>query len=203
MDNQEREIKLYIQNLPALAERLRICGADCVRERTLERNLRLDMSDGSLQKAGRLLRLREDDGVRVAYKDHSKMEDGIVVRREIEFTADNLENALKLFKALGYEVIVSYEKYRSVYQLGDVVVALDELPYGDFIEIEAPNNTLIEGVAGMLGLDRSKAVDTNYLGLFERLKKKPGIDSHDLIFENFRGVEVSPNDMNVEPADMG
>jgi len=202
MDDQEREIKLYIQDLPALAERLRISGAEQVRERILERNLRLDTPGNDLKAEGRLLRLRKDDQIRVTYKDRAKVEDGIIARREIEFIADDLEAARKLFEALGYQVIVVYEKYRAVFRMGDVMVALDELPYGNFVEIEAPNNTLIQGVVQMLGLDGSKAVGTNYLGLFDRLKAKLGLRFNDLIFENFTDLDVSPSELAVEPADL-
>jgi len=201
MDNQEREIKLYIKGLPAVAERLRLCGAETVRERTLERNFRFDTPDNQLKNNGRLLRLRKDDHEHVTYKDQAKFEEGIIVRREIEFTVNDFESACNLFEALGYQVTVIYEKYRSIFRLGEVVVALDELPYGDFIEIEAPNNTLIGGVAQMLGLDGTKAIQTNYLGLFERLKENLDLTIHDLTFKNFRDIENSPGDLEVEPAD--
>ncbi len=203
MDYQEKEIKLYIQNLSALAERLHICGADIVRERTLERNLRLDTPNGSLKKEGRLLRLRKDDQVQVTYKDRAELEDGVVTRREIEFIASDIDIVQKMFEALGYQVIVVYEKYRSIFRLGDVMVMLDELPYGDFVEIEAPSNTLIEGVIQMLGLDGSQAITTNYLGLLERLKENLGLELTDLTFENFVSLDILSSDLAVEPADRG
>ncbi len=194
-------MKLYIQDLSALAERLRLSGAEGVRGRMLERNIRLDTPDHDLKREGRLLRLRKDDRVSVTYKDRSEARDGIISRREIEFIADDFQIALRLFEALGYVELVTYEKYRTVFRLGDVVVALDELPYGDFVEIEAPSSTLIEGVVQMLGLDGSRAVETNYLSLFTRIKKSLGLTFHDLTFENLQDVDVSANDMQVEPAD--
>lgn len=201
MDFTEREIKLYIQDLPSLAERLRVCGADLTRPRTLEINLRLDTLDSSLRKEGRQLRLRKDDRVRVTYKENAQVENGIIARTEIEFTTDDFEVTRKLFEALGYQRVVVYEKFRQVFRLGDVEVFLDELPFGDFIEIEAPNNTLIEGAAQMLGLDWSQGIETNYLGLFEIFKMNTAIEFNDLTFENFQGIEVSPADLNVAPAD--
>jgi adenylate cyclase class 2 len=114
---------------------------------------------------------------------------------------DSFAVARKLFEALGYQVVVLYEKYRRVYRLGDVEVVLDELPFGDFVEIEAPNNVLIEGVAQMLGLDWSKGIATNYLGLFALARSRRGFTFNDLTFENFRDYELSPGDMGVEPAD--
>jgi adenylate cyclase class 2 len=98
--------------------------------------------------------------------------------------------------------VVTYEKYRSRYRLGDVVVVLDELPFGNFVEIEAPNNTLIDGVSQMLGLDYSRGMAINYLGLFEIFKSHREVHFNDLTFENFKGITVSPEDLEVQPADM-
>jgi adenylate cyclase class 2 len=201
MENKEREIKLYIRDLSALADRLRVCGADLTRPRMLERNLRLDTEDHALKQAGRLLRIRQDDHVRITYKENVQVEDGVITRTELEFIADDLAVATKLFEALGYKVVVRYEKYRQEYRLGDVKVMLDELPYGDFIEIEAPNKALIDGVVQMLGLDRSCGIGTNYLGLLEIVKKNLDLNFRDLTFDNFDGLTVSPADLGVQPAD--
>lgn len=201
MEMQEREIKFFIEDLKKIAERLRLCGAELTRPRTLERNLRLDTEDQELAQSGRLLRIRTDDKVSVTYKADARVEGGVIARTEIEFEADDARLVQKLFEALGYKKAVTYEKYRSRYQLGDVVVVLDEMPFGDFMEIEAPNNTLIEGVSMMLGLDFSKGMAINYLGLFEILKSNMGIDFTDLTFENFEGIEVLAKDLGVQPAD--
>lgn len=202
MEYQEREIKLYIQNLEALAERLRVSGGELIQPRVLEKNFRLDTPNRSLQQSGRLLRLREDYHVRVTFKENAHNENGIISRTEIEFTADNIEAVQKLFESLGYMIVVGYEKYRRTYQLGDVKVMLDELPFGDFVEIEAVNNILIEGMAQMLGLNTSRAVSTNYLGLWVIAKENKGLDVRDLTFENLENVEITPSDLEVEPADV-
>lgn len=201
MDFQEREVKFYIQDLAAMADRLQATGADLVRPRVLERNLRLDTPEGALGKAARVLRIRQDDRVRVTYKDNARTEDGILARTEIEFTADNFEVTRKFFEALGYPVVMVYEKYRWVYRLGDVEVVLDEMPFGNFMEIEAPNSTLIEGVAQMLGLDWDRRVISSYLRLFAVAKQHVDLPFRDLTFDNFVSVEVSPEDLEVQPAD--
>jgi len=201
MQDQEREIKFYIQDLEAVDQRLRICGADLARERTLEINLRFDTADRSLYKSGRLLRLRQDDRARVTYKADARVEGGVIARTELEFTVDDFATARKLFEALGYQVIVMYEKYRRVYRMGDVEVTLDEMPLGNFVEIEAPSNTLIEAAAEMLGLDWSKGIATNYLGLFEIARSRRGFTFNDLSFENFADLTLLPGDMGVQPAD--
>ena len=201
MEMLEREIKFYIEDLKKIAERLRLCGANLGRPRILERNLRMDTSDQDLARGGRLLRIRIDDKVSVTYKADARVEGGVIARTEIEFEADDDRMVRKLFEALGYRVTVTYEKYRSRYTLGDVVVVLDELPFGDFVEIEAPNNTLIEGVSQMLGLDFSKGMAINYLGLFDIYKSNREVEFKDLTFKNFEGITVSPEDLKVQPAD--
>lgn len=198
---QEREIKFYIADLALIEERLRLTGAVLTRPRTLERNLRLDIGDHRLAREGRLLRIREDDRVSVTYKANARVENGVIARTEIEFEADDARMVQKLFEALGYRVVVTYEKYRAVYRLGDVTVVLDQLPFGDFIEIEAPSNTMIDGVAQILVLKWSRGMAINYLGLFEVLKTRVAIDFKDLTFENFAGLEISAEDLGVQPAD--
>ncbi len=201
MSFQEKEVKFYIQDLSKIADRLRVCGAEKIRPRMLEKNLRLDTEDHTLQKGDRLLRIRQDDQVRITYKDNAKTENGVVTRTEIELTCDDFNVTRKLFEALGYRVTVMYEKYRCEYRIGDAVVVLDEMPFGNFLEIEAPNSALIEGVAQMLGLDWSKSIGTNYLGLFQALKEKLGLGFNDLSFTNFEGLSLSPADLGVAPAD--
>ena len=202
MDFQEKEVKFYLHDLEAMAARLEATGADLVRPRVLERNLRLDTPDGALTAEHRVLRLRQDDQVRVTYKDNTHTEGGVLVRTEIEFSTDSLEVVRKFFEALGYQVVVLYEKYRRVFHLGDVEVVLDEMPFGNFMEIEAPNTTLIEGVAQMLGLNWDRRGNASYLGLFDILKQHKDIDFRDLSFANFASLEISPADLEVEPADI-
>jgi adenylate cyclase class 2 len=201
MSNQEREIKFYIQNLKAAEQRLQASGALLTRPRVFEINLRFDTSDYKLFKTGRLLRLRQDDRVHVTFKSNAHVEGGVIVRTELEYTVDDFITARKLFEALGYQVMVTYEKYRQVYQLGEVEVDLDELPFGNFIEIEGPSNEQIEDAAHKLGLDWSKGIATNYLGLFEIVRIQKGFTFNDLTFENFRNLTIQPEDMGVSPAD--
>jgi adenylate cyclase class 2 len=201
MNFREIEVKFYIQDFKALQDRISVSGAQLIRPRVLERNLRLDTEDRSLQKEGRLLRIRQDDGVWITYKADAQVDGGLITRTEIEFGADDFEVAKRLFTALGYQVVVMYEKYRQVYKVGDVVVTLDELPLGNFVEVEGPNRVMIEAVAELLGLNWKNGIATNYLGLFEIVKAKRGFHFNDLTFTNFEDLSVTFDDLNVRPAD--
>ena len=77
---------------------------------------------------------------------------------------------------------------------------LDELPYGNFIEIEGELETL-RPIADELQLDWDKAIPASYHALFERIRQSRGLTFRDLTFENFTGIKVSPEEMRIEFAD--
>src|SRR3990172_1232689 len=138
MKGTELEIKLYLNDLPAFRQRLEALGAKLVQLRVHEVNLRFDTPEGSLTRSLQVLRLRQDTAARLTYKGPGEDTGGVRARRELEFTVSDFEAARALLEALGYQVSLMYEKYRTTYDLDGVYVTLDEMPYGDFAEIEGP-----------------------------------------------------------------
>ena len=94
-----------------------------------------------------------------------------------------------ILRRLGYEVALIYEKYRTTYALGDAEIVLDELPYGNFTEIEADAET-IERVVEELGLGEFKRMSGSYTNIFAELKLRLGLEMRDLSFESFAGLGV-------------
>jgi adenylate cyclase class 2 len=198
--DQETEVKFYVRNLANLEKNVRSSGAHSIQARTHELNLRFDTPDGQFQREGRVLRLRRDDAARLTYKDGSRSQSGAVSRREIEFTVSDFESARKLIEALGYGVVFIYEKYRTTYELDGAHVMLDETPIGNFVEIEGELDQL-RPIAEKLGLDWEAAVPASYHALFERARQRRGLAFRDLSFENFQGMDVTPAELGVRPAD--
>jgi len=210
-DQRETEVKFCVRNLPTpplpfgRLPQIRLpiwgrLGGGLIQPRTFEINLRFDLPNRDLSRAGRVLRLRKDELARLTYKDNTQFKDGALIRREIEFVANNFDSAKQFIEALGYEVVFIYEKYRTIYEYKGAQMMLDELPYGNFIEIEGELETL-RPIADELGLDWEKAIPTSYYALFERLRQSRGLTFRDLTFENFKEIKVSPKDMRVEFAD--
>lgn len=168
--------------------------------RIFEVNLRFDNSKGDLTRSGRVLRLRIDDLTRLTYKDNSRQVDGALSRREIEFAVADFDSAKQFLEALGYKVLFVYEKYRTTFQYQGTRLMLDELPCGNFVEIEGELETL-RPIAEELGLDWDKAIPVSYHALFERVSKSRSLSIRDLTFENFKEVKISPADMMIEYAD--
>lgn len=190
MKDQELEVKFIIADLRALESRLGSLGAQLVQPRLHEVNLRLDTPDLSLTKSLQVLRLRQDSLARVTYKGPGRDLGGVRIRQELEFVVSDFETARNLFKALGYDVAMMYEKYRTVYDLGDVHVTLDEMPYGDFIEVEGPLPESIRAVSQRLGVTWEARVLDSYTALFDQLRPVMGFTFRDLSFENFSGVKT-------------
>jgi len=194
VNDQEIEVKFYVQDLGKVEARL-------LRPRVHELNLRYDRPDGSLRREQRALRLRQSDDSRLTYKGPSAIVDGAMSRQEIEFSVGDFESAKAFLEALDYQLVVVYEKYRTTYELETsevskdfgslkALIMLDELPYGNFVEIEGPDAASIHAAADSLGLEWEAAIAESYLALFERLRDKLGFTFRDLTFENFSGLNA-------------
>jgi adenylate cyclase class 2 len=198
--DKELEVKFYLPGLARMETRLQELGATLQQPRGHEINLRFDLPDGSLTRALQVLRLRQDTAARVTYKGPGQVIGGVKVRQELEFTVSDFDTAKALFEALGYRVSVMYEKYRRVYVFEAVLVTLDEMPYGNFVEVEGSHSALIRAAAEKLDLNWSARILDSYLMLFDHLRGVMGLAFDDLSFANFEGVEVSPEMLGVRAA---
>jgi adenylate cyclase class 2 len=200
-DKIEQEAKFYIRDLAALEKRLAARGATLKQPRTLEKNLRFDTPDRRLSASYQALRLRQDRVCRLTYKGANDPHAQVSARRELEVEVSDLETAAAILEALGFQISVRYEKYRAAYQIGEVEVSLDEMPFGDFCEIEGPNPASIERAAGELGLDWDARSKLSYLVLFAELKRNLGLEISDLTFEAFAQLQINAWDLGLSAAD--
>jgi adenylate cyclase class 2 len=201
IDDQEIEVKFMIRDLPRLEALLQQNGALLESARVLEANLRFDTPARDLTRAKRVLRLRQDQRARLTYKGPSQSGGEVNSRQEIEFEVSDFGAARRLLKALGYEVSAMYEKYRATYGLGELEIVLDELPYGNFAEIEGPGAGAIKLAADRLGLRWESRITDSYLGLFERYCAGKNLRLVDLSFDAFKSISVVPADLGLDFAD--
>ena len=194
---KEIEVKFFVGDGIRIQNALKEHGAQLVKPRQHESNLRFDTADMELTQTGRALRLRRDSDIRLTYKGPSGMQGGARLRQELEFSVSDYDMAKAFLEALGFEVSVMYEKFRTTYILNNVEVTFDEMPFGNFVELEGSDGASLNLLAQQLGLDWSLRCLDSYLALFENLRNRLGLEFNDLSFENFEDLEIDPADMGV------
>jgi adenylate cyclase, class 2 len=190
-DYSETEVKLFVPDLSAVAQRLESFRAELLSSRVFERNVRYENSEKTLTSSGIVVRLRQDNRIRLTYKEPlQKTDDGeIPSRYEAEVDVSDFDAMEVILGKLGYFPYLIYEKYRTTYQWKDAEIVLDELPYGNFVEIEGDTET-IKHLIEELDLQSARQYEDNYVMLFDNVKRNLNLDFNDLTFENFDGISV-------------
>jgi adenylate cyclase, class 2 len=200
-NEKEMEVKFFLTDLAKFENRLVAAGAQKIQTRIFEKNLRFDTFDLALTQAHCVLRLRQDERIRLTYKGSALAGQSVGIRQEIEFEVSSFEAARHFLEALGYQVSMVYEKYRTTYALGLVEVMLDEMPYGSFAEIEGSSPDDILSAARFLDLDWEARCTVSYMELFAQLKERRGLQVKHLTFDELSGLSFSAEDFNLKPAD--
>lgn len=195
-DSLEVEVKFLLDNLLRMRQHLLDVGAEIVKPRIYERNVRFDTADNKLLKRQELLRLRQDNDVILTFKGISELDlnSEAKIREEIEVLVDDFDRMATILKRLGYQPLQTYEKYRETFQLNGVEVVLDEMPYGNFIELEG-DEADIKHTAELLDLDWQDRILSNYLAMMGILVERYGLPFQDITFDNFQDVNLSIKDI--------
>lgn len=179
----EIEVKFRVDDVARVRARLEGLGATSEGE-VGEINFRYDDSSGRLMAARCLLRLRRDRRALLTFKrprpDHGRE---FKVYDEYEVVVEDFDGMHLILTALGFERVQTYEKRREVFALSGVLVCIDRLPYGDFIEIEGAPAQIRE-TAHRLEFPWERRILANYLQIFEKLRRCCGFDFTDLTFAN-------------------
>jgi adenylate cyclase class 2 len=190
MEPLEIEVKFYLPDLFRIRERV-LSLAPIRRCRQHEINVRFDDAADRLRHRSALLRLRRDDRIRLTFKSPPPQpDDQFKVHRELETEIGNFEVMTQILTALGYRQKQIYEKWRETFVLGRCHLCLDQMPYGDFLEIEGPAEE-IRPTAERLGLEWKNRIVSNYLEIFEAIRQSLGLSFQDLTFDNFRNLDDS------------
>jgi predicted adenylyl cyclase CyaB len=157
------------------------------REDVLGRLRRLNASPGELEfeentlyRGGRLdlggcaLRLRRVNGrTLLTFKQRFPTKSAIKHQREEETEVANGDVLATILRSLEFRPAVVYEKRRTRWQLGNAEIAIDELPFGLFMEIEASEKE-IGRVESLLEAGSLPAVMETYPTLTAQLGQKRG-----------------------------
>jgi adenylate cyclase class 2 len=179
--SNEVEIKFRVEDLAALAARLRAAGFREQTPRTHELNTLYDLPERPLGARGELLRLRKFGDEWVLTHKARGREGPHKVRRELETRVADGEKLAAILAALGYTPCFRYEKFRSEWTDGVGHVVLDETPIGNFAEIEG-EAAWIDLVAAQLGVAPGQYITESYAALFHEWKARTGSAAEDMTF---------------------
>ncbi len=189
LNHLEVEVKFHLSHPSAMRQRLDAIGA-VAQDKVFESNIRFEDQDYALLKKNQLLRLRQDKTCRLTFKCPSRENDGeCKIYQELEVEVSDSETMTALLNALGYQGVQVYEKWRQTFKWGNVVICMDTMPYGNFLEIEGPQ-TSIQAAAKALDLSWDKRILGNYLAIFEILRKGSHLPFNDLTFDNFKQYPI-------------
>ena len=178
----EIEIKFRIENLRALVGELKRTGFKLLTRSTHEINSLYDLPSQKLRKRGELLRLRKYGTTwTLTHKAKGKTARH-KMRVELETEVEDGPRMDKILRALGFEPMFRYEKYRAEWSDGKGHVVLDETPIGNFGEIEgAPR--WIDRTARALGINRDDYITDTYAPMFFAWKRRTKSPAEEMTFK--------------------
>lgn len=191
MVNLEVEVKFYLSDLEKARSNIKKAGGIFERKET-ENNIRFEDENYSLIKNGSLLRLRSaNTRYTLTYKGKTMTPaSDFKIYDEIEVMVSDFDNIIKILNNIGYIQVQRYEKIRETYTIGNVLLCLDTMPYGNFLEIEGDPGR-IPSIAEKIGFKWENRILDNYLGIFEWLKKKYNLGFNDVTFDNFKETHLA------------
>src|SRR5580765_3451965 len=181
MEPREVEIKFRVQEMRALARRLRASGFRLATQSTHEMNTLYDLPGQVLRERKELLRIRQYGSTwTLTHKSRGKVSRHSS-RTELETKVSDGKTLDAILRALGYSPSFRYEKFRSEWTDGRGQVVVDHTPIGDFCEIEGKSRW-IDATAKKLDVTREEYITKNYATLFAEWKQSTGSTAEEMTF---------------------
>lgn len=179
----ETEVKIEIADAQAAASRLVAAGARESSPRELEDNVLLDLDDGRLARAGKLLRVRRigSKSLLTVKSPPERASTRYKIRREAEVEVADARKLLQALEDAGFRPSWRYQKWRRSFSFEGTTVVVDELPWGAYLEIEGDPDA-IDRAAGALGYGPEQYETASYREIHERRCRAAGLPVGDLLF---------------------
>ena len=197
MEHIEIEVKFYLPSLTSIRKRIIDLGAKSM-GRVFETNIRFEDSSKSLIKKKSLLRLRWNTKTTLTYKyEPPDTENQFKILKELEVDVSDFSTMVGILEALGFHQAQIYEKWRETFAVGNSLICMDTMPFGEFLEIEGPREE-IPKLAAEIGLDWNRRILENYLGIFACLKQAMSLPFNNITFDHFKHLPkgISPEDFS-------
>ena len=131
-------------------------------------------SNDHLRSTGSIVRIRKTDR-RSILTFKRRVENQFDVKQQIEYETEISDAAAAeaIINELGLKPVLVYEKYRDTWSFRSVELVIDELPFGDYMEIEG-SITAIKEAEMLLGIEDLETEHETYPRLTARLGEQNG-----------------------------
>ena len=161
MNFLEIEVKFYLNDIKPIRDYLLDNGA-VSKGRFFESNIRFEDADKGLSKHKSLLRLRKDEKTTLTYKSKPLVEDDqFKMHNELEVFVSDFDKMKTILEMLGFHQEQIYEKWRETFLIDKTMVCIDQMPFGNFLEIEG-EMTDIKNFAHDMSLSWERRITLNY-----------------------------------------
>jgi len=167
--DKEVELKIPLSNKKEIEKTLQMLGAIFISE-VKQIDYLFNPPDSHFSQTSEAFRLRHEvsedlEKAFLTYKGSATFSKiGHKIREEYEVEVSNFSTMKNILEHLHFNVELLVEKVRRTYHLGDIVVAVDSLPFGDFIELEGEANKS-QVLRKKLGLGNIEAIKKTYYDL--------------------------------------
>ena len=156
----EYELKFKIKDKREILSKLKKLGAQ-----DLGKRKETDIYIGTADKGVRL-RKWGADGL-ITYKRIIATNIRAKVREELEAKVENIDDAIEIFRLLGFPEVKRKEKIRHTFKLERAFIMIDRLPFmGYFVEIEAASGAALHKAVEKLGLSAAQGSCDSYDNMF-------------------------------------
>lgn len=208
---QEIEIKLPVPDVALLHSRLKLLRAREISPRTREQNTLYDTPRQDLRRRGQLIRIRTERPAKspakmsssenvpaiLTYKGpsslsrharkttaNSKTRNRFKIKDEVEVSVAGADRMARILRALGFQPMFRYEKFRTTYVFPGIrglKVELDETPVGVYLELEGAMTAIDRG-ARLLKYTRRDYIKETYGSLYLADCRRCGRKPADMLF---------------------
>lgn len=104
-------------------------------------------------------------------------------RDEYNFMLDSFTDGDAMLKIFGFTKVIIFEKIRQTNTHKKLILCLDKLPFGWFLEVEGKESGIKEYLDSCW-LNKNPRINRAYLGLWEDYRKKQNIKEEDCLLKN-------------------
>ena len=169
MIEKELKFKILKKDINKFKALIKEFGGALIMQRSLEETTMYDNPSGVLKAEDARLRLRGGAVNSISYKRVLSREK---IKQEIEFESE-VENLLELEKILnecGFSKKSGYQRYRTIWKIGEVKIFLDEFSFGSYVEIEGKAKEITK-MAGKLNFNIEENLTGSYDGIYKDICK--------------------------------